>query len=369
MARPSFIGVLQSANRYSVPLKGDGGGGPVSSASEGRWAFKVNGITYVGEYVDQKTSRQGRFYILKFANARECRILANICEATTENSDELSWNGPPSNDIVTGKNWREPEEVEDEDVNWAKLSGYLHNAGYVLWPKMDFAWGQTTPGGSLNFPNGYMFVTPIHDINGPVGSISAMREAWLHNGLNRVARSRDGSDVMIRILAVGEDGREQLDIWRLLSTAPCALFSHNHALPLLQEIDIGHMTLGVFPLVAQSMEMAYNRWAQNSVGDILDMMLQALEYTRPLIPEMGTGETYDPFKLDVWQLASSFNNVDFDTEPVTAILNSMASLDPSVRLTANEALSRLRSFVETVPPKSLLIPPIVRSTSNCQVAL
>ena len=34
------------------------------------------------------------------------------------------------------------------------------------------------------------------------------------------------------------------------------------------------------------------------------------EYARPAIPEMLTGEPYDPFKLDVWQLASSFGEFD-----------------------------------------------------------
>ena len=34
------------------------------------------------------------------------------------------------------------------------------------------------------------------------------------------------------------------------------------------------------------------------------------KYTAPRIPEMDAGEPYDPFKLDVWQLATSL--LDFD---------------------------------------------------------
>ena len=34
------------------------------------------------------------------------------------------------------------------------------------------------------------------------------------------------------------------------------------------------------------------------------------KYTAPRIPEMDTGEPYNPFKLDVWQLATSL--LDFD---------------------------------------------------------
>ena len=41
----------------------------------------------------------------------------------------------------------------------------------------------------------------------------------------------------------------------------------------------------------------------NSISD-------ADKYMPPRIPEMDTGEPYDPFKLDVWQLATSL--LDFD---------------------------------------------------------
>ncbi|KAL1705434.1 hypothetical protein EV121DRAFT_279573 [Schizophyllum commune] len=67
---------------------------------------------------------------------------------------------------------------------------------------------------------------------------------------------------------------------------------------------------------------------------------------------MLTGEPYDPFKLDVWQLASSFDEFDSTFEPVETLLDSMARDDPAGRLTADEA---------TAPslPKALLIPPVI----------
>ncbi|KAL1741436.1 hypothetical protein HDZ31DRAFT_66940 [Schizophyllum fasciatum] len=79
-------------------------------------------------------------------------------------------------------------------------------------------------------------------------------------------------------------------------------------------------------------------------------------YGRPVIPEMRTGEPYNPFKLDVWQLGNSFIDFDSTLPPVKEIVDSMAHMDPEMRLTADEALSRLRAYVESVPPKSLLIP-------------
>ena len=87
---------------------------------------------------------------------------------------------------------------------------------------------------------------------------------------------------MLRVMAIGDDGREQLRIWRGLATAPSVLLANNHALPLLREIDIGRFTVGVFPLVSQNLGQAYLSWAQSSVGDILDMILQALEASKSI---------------------------------------------------------------------------------------
>ncbi|TRM60614.1 hypothetical protein BD626DRAFT_549594 [Schizophyllum amplum] len=229
-------------------------------------------------------------------------------------------------------------------------------------------------------------------------------------------------------MALGQDGQDQLDIWRDLATAPRALLSDNHTLPLMREFNIGHIRLGVFPRVSESLSWVYLEGSQNSVGDVLDMILQALEglayihslgiahrdafktnflvqfwpeslitgvvpavrfpedcppsdrvctglplagsitdgYRRNLIPEMLSGEPYDPFKLDVWQLATSLVDFDSTLGPVEAVLDDMASMDPTYRLTANEALSRLRAYIESVPPKSLLFPPVVHKNLPLQ---
>lgn len=82
----------------------------------------------------------------------------------------------------------------------------------------------------------------------------------------------------MRVIAIGDNGREHLDILRLLATAPQALVSANHALPMIREVQLGHITFGVFPLVGYTLDAS---WANNSVGDILDMLLQALEVGSP----------------------------------------------------------------------------------------
>ncbi|KAI4528024.1 hypothetical protein K523DRAFT_340378 [Schizophyllum commune Tattone D] len=228
---------------------------------------------------------------------------------------------------------------------------------------------------------------------------------------------------MLRVMAIGDDGREQLRIWRGLATAPSVLLANNHTLPLLREIDIGRFTVGVFPLVSQNLGQVYSSWAQSSGlayihsqgiahrdafknNFLVQFFPESLkngavsiskprvylidfevavqfpddcpaservctgipctgslanvsEYARPAIPEMLTGEPYDPFKLDVWQLASSFGEFDSTFEPVETLLDSMARDDPAGRLTADEAMARLRAFIEGIPPKALLIPPVI----------
>jgi hypothetical protein len=95
------------------------------------------------------------------------------------------------------------------------------------------------------------------------------------NPLIRALRTHEGQDVIMRVVAIGDDGRKHLDILRiLLATAPQVLISANHALPMTREVQLGHITFGVFPLVGYTLDVS---WAKDSVGDILDMLLQALE--------------------------------------------------------------------------------------------
>ncbi|KAL1719061.1 kinase-like domain-containing protein [Schizophyllum commune] len=262
------------------------------------------------------------------------------------------------------------------------------------------------------------------------------------NFSSHAVRTSGGQDAVLRVVAIRDEGREQLRIWRKLATAPHALISENHALPFLQELDLEHVTFAVFPYVAQPMDRIYGGWAKNSVGDILDAVMQALEglayihalgiahrdafkynflmqfypeslltraipvsrprvylidfetaiefpadcppserlcvglpcinsisdadrYMPPRIPEMDTGEPYDPFKLDVWQLATSLLDFDTTLPAVEEVFAYMRSDDPADRLTAQEALTRLRKALEDMPPKSLLIPPVIEHGPGC----
>ena len=76
---------------------------------------------------------------------------------------------------------------------------------------------------------------------------------------------------------VGDKGKTHLEILRKVARGNLSLFSDNHTLPLLDTIEFEDIAFGLFPMSGFSLAEAYNGWAQNSVGDIVDMILQALE--------------------------------------------------------------------------------------------
>ncbi|KIP02646.1 hypothetical protein PHLGIDRAFT_122298 [Phlebiopsis gigantea 11061_1 CR5-6] len=82
------------------------------------------------------------------------------------------------------------------------------------------------------------------------------------------------------------------------------------------------------------------------------------KYARQRPPETESGMPYDPFRLDVWQLGTSF--ADFTSrEDIDEVLVRMIEPNAEIRLTAAEALDKLVERVSAVSPKARLIPPVV----------
>ncbi|KAJ8501699.1 hypothetical protein ONZ51_g461 [Trametes cubensis] len=234
--------------------------------------------------------------------------------------------------------------------------------------------------------SGFAYATPERGLGPGIGSVIRIFEYQALNPLCRPARTRAGFDVVIRVLAIGQSGQDHVEILNALTRGDFAFFSANHAIPLYEFITFEDITFGIFPMVGSRVEEAYGYWAKNSVGDVVDMLLQCLEallfihsakiahrdafkdnflvqwhpeslligypsssrprvyltdfetamkfpngtpaaeclasgipmgssfpedvsrYKRPVTPDMGAGQQYDPFKLDVWQLAMSFKN-------------------------------------------------------------
>ena len=108
-------------------------------------------------------------------------------------------------------------------------------------------------------------------------SILPLSDIYEKNGLSRPARTRDGLDVVIRVIVIGNEGHDHLEILRTIATGENSLFSNNHALPMFAEFQFEDIIFGIFPKVGGEMLDMYSYWAKNSVGDIMEMLMQMLE--------------------------------------------------------------------------------------------
>ncbi len=87
---------------------------------------------------------------------------------------------------------------------------------------------------------------------------------------------------MIRIITADGEGHDTLRIVKKICTGEEGLLTSNHALPLLEMFEYNDLTFGVFPLVAVSLTRSINSWPKNTVEDIMDMLMQAIEVIFPL---------------------------------------------------------------------------------------
>lgn len=63
--------------------------------------------------------------------------------------------------------------------------------------------------------------------------------------------------VIIRVLAIGESGREHVDILNDLARGPFSLVTYNHVIPLLELLHFEDITFGVFPKIGGDVRDAY----------------------------------------------------------------------------------------------------------------
>ncbi|OJT14094.1 hypothetical protein TRAPUB_9370, partial [Trametes pubescens] len=227
------------------------------------------------------------------------------------------------------------------------------------------------------------------------------------NPLCRAARRADGCDVVVRVLAIGERGRDHVEILKTVSIGPYAFYEDNHNIPLLDLVYFDNITFGVFPRVGCRMQEAYGFWAKNSVGDVVDMILQCLE-ALAFIHSLSIAHRdafkdnflveWHPESLETGHVARSRPRVyltDFETavmfsdetpleeclvsgypegdsypddvenlenfkstiSEIDGVLDGLRWDDAKARLSSFDALEYLSRAVAEVPPKALLIPP------------
>ena len=95
--------------------------------------------------------------------------------------------------------------------------------------------------------------------------------------MTRAARTSDGRDVVIRVLSIGDSGRDHVIVLDEIARGTMPLLHFSHMLPLLDLIELEDITFGVFPMAAGSVDLMYGLWAKPSLGDILDVIIQCLE--------------------------------------------------------------------------------------------
>lgn len=89
---------------------------------------------------------------------------------------------------------------------------------------------------------------------------------------------------------MGEEGKRHLGILRKLVRGTTSLLTDNHVIPLWKEVNYEDITFVVCPYVGHSMDDCYGWWAKNSVGDIVDMILQTLEVCVPHIISLRSSD-------------------------------------------------------------------------------
>ena len=82
---------------------------------------------------------------------------------------------------------------------------------------------------------------------------------------------------MIRVVVIGNEGKHHLDILRKLARGSKNLLTENHVVPLWNEAFFDDIIFTISPYIGYNMDECYGFWANNSVGDIVDMIVQALE--------------------------------------------------------------------------------------------
>ncbi|KAJ3986002.1 hypothetical protein F5890DRAFT_1071379 [Lentinula detonsa] len=173
--------------------------------------------------------------------------------------------------------WRYPgRSHEAEERIWNVFDPILARHGLVSWP-----WGGhsslKTPDGEYPRPNGY------NELFDESRSIKlANLDRWFYwNPLNRAIRTKEGQDVVCRVIVVKGEGVNALNSLRRISTGLNSLMSRNHALPMLREFTFQDIVCGIFPMSGSSFGELFGPNSHDrceaSVGDTLDLFIQAFE--------------------------------------------------------------------------------------------
>ncbi|KAJ6611684.1 hypothetical protein B0H10DRAFT_349223 [Mycena sp. CBHHK59/15] len=178
--------------------------------------------------------------------------------------------------------WRCPgASVEAEERVWNYLDPVLRDCGYDQW---QHSTGSVIrrPAGSLCLSSGFSYATPGRGIGDqtkcrPLGTVAYLGRFEYNVRFCFVNLSHNIDNVVIRVMVIKNEGYEHLALLKRIAMGPYSLLSDNHTLPMHDVTQFEDIHFGIFPLVGAQVREAFGSWAKNSVGDVLDMLLQALE--------------------------------------------------------------------------------------------
>ncbi|EPT02659.1 hypothetical protein FOMPIDRAFT_99158 [Fomitopsis schrenkii] len=167
--------------------------------------------------------------------------------------------------------WSALDETEECQRVWETVRPAFDDTGIYLWA-YDGVYSMAKPWQPV-ISSGFAYVTPVRGerYSGRFSELNCQNE------LSRGGTTSGGLNVVIRIVSMENEGRRHLEILRKLASGTRSLLTDNHVVPLWHEVQFDDLVFTVVPYVGYSMRECYGEWAKDSVGDIIDMILQALE--------------------------------------------------------------------------------------------
>ncbi|KAF9003485.1 hypothetical protein BDZ89DRAFT_1080951 [Hymenopellis radicata] len=297
---------------------------------------------------------------------------------------------------------------DSAELLWFKLGAVLHKNGLESWQYKGLV-QLARPDKVLD--NGYMR-------SGRLCSMTGFERfnitTWQYTTpLLRAVRCKSGADFVCKVLVVGTDGQNGLFALRQALSGLSIFEAENHILPLLREIQVDNLTIGVFPMGSpicmSDVVRDYTLSEHCSLGDLLYLVVQALEalmflhekrvghrdafvnnfmvevwlfdfetaiafppttalkecicyglpfpnipvesYSRPVPNFILEGLEYNAFELDVWQFGLYLRRLTCDNERVQSLLAQMGD-----DLNAAEQLSEVQAVLGEIPPNDLRVP-------------
>ncbi|KAJ3008173.1 hypothetical protein NUW54_g3256 [Trametes sanguinea] len=174
------------------------------------------------------------------------------------------------------QSWRALDGEEGIDgITWGHLRELLKARGYTFWPHTRDSL-MMLPTDTDIASNGFGYAPLLRGMD-EYSPMSRLYSFSYPHPSCQAAQAADGRSVVIRVIAIGKAGRRHVDILKIAGRGPYSLVTYNHTIPLLDLIDFEDITFGVFPKIGDTLVDAYGGWAENSLGDVLDMILQCLE--------------------------------------------------------------------------------------------